>query len=280
MPRWKPKVNDIYYFVHALGHVERDHYDGHQYDNMLYNTGNCFRTKEEAEAAAEKVKALFLSLHEAELPKLTIEVFNREDCPSWAKYAAVDSDGMAYYYSDLPNIGIMCWKSAINGRGALELRDEKDNSIIFDSSDWKNSLIERPNIESVPEWCQIGAYLWRAAFSCYVKVHDVTGTNVYLTDRDSNISYSISSNLIKKFYSPARIHYYTAEEMEKLVGECLVGPDRKISLVTGFNPDDSTVCIGEKWYSAQALRICNWSRTDGSPCGAFEHLNEKGEWVK
>lgn len=64
MSRWKPEINDVYYFVHALGIVEQDLWCDYKCDSDLYNTGNCFRTKAEAEVAAEKVKALLLSLHE------------------------------------------------------------------------------------------------------------------------------------------------------------------------------------------------------------------------
>lgn len=34
--------------------------------------------------------------------KLTQEVFKRDDCPKWAKWAAVDSDGIAYWYEKKP----------------------------------------------------------------------------------------------------------------------------------------------------------------------------------
>ena len=32
------------------------------------------------------------------MKKLTKDVFNYPECPKWAKYAAVDSDGCAFYY--------------------------------------------------------------------------------------------------------------------------------------------------------------------------------------
>lgn len=33
---------------------------------------------------------------------LTKEVFQRDDCPKWAKWAAVDDDGIAYWYEEKP----------------------------------------------------------------------------------------------------------------------------------------------------------------------------------
>lgn len=36
---------------------------------------------------------------------LTKEVFSRPDCPKWAKYAAVDFNGTAFWYEEKPNLG-------------------------------------------------------------------------------------------------------------------------------------------------------------------------------
>jgi hypothetical protein len=36
---------------------------------------------------------------------LTKEVFQRDDCPKWAKYAAVDFNGTAFWYEEKPNLG-------------------------------------------------------------------------------------------------------------------------------------------------------------------------------
>lgn len=57
--RWKPKYDEEYYFVQAValvgGYIWRD--DGP--DNKLYNLGNCFKTREEAEAKAQEVAKVF-----------------------------------------------------------------------------------------------------------------------------------------------------------------------------------------------------------------------------
>ena len=93
--RWKPKYNDEYFFVECDGKVKDANWDDCEFDQRCFATGNCFKTKEEAEYAAEKIKALLLSLQPeiAKLPKLTAEVFDRPDCPEWAQYAVVDKDG-------------------------------------------------------------------------------------------------------------------------------------------------------------------------------------------
>ena len=44
---WKPELDDCYYFVDAEGGLSGTDWRNHAYDYILYNTGNCFRTKEE-----------------------------------------------------------------------------------------------------------------------------------------------------------------------------------------------------------------------------------------
>ena len=65
--RWKPKICEKYWVLDPSvdgGVTEFFYWEGDGFDMDQYNFGNCFRTKEEAEAAAEKVKALLLSMHE------------------------------------------------------------------------------------------------------------------------------------------------------------------------------------------------------------------------
>lgn len=62
--RWKPEDREKFWFIDRDGNANfhmRTEWDS---DNDKYDFGNCFQSKEEAEAAAEKVKALLLSLHE------------------------------------------------------------------------------------------------------------------------------------------------------------------------------------------------------------------------
>lgn len=54
--RWKPKKGDEYFYVDKDGQVGEYHWVGFWFDNILFDFGNCFRTREEAEAAAERVK--------------------------------------------------------------------------------------------------------------------------------------------------------------------------------------------------------------------------------
>lgn len=76
-------------------------------------------------------------------PKLTVDIFDRPDCPEWAKWAAVDEDGKGYLYSSEPARGLHVFHFGL------------DNDYIgdYDPSDWQNSLIERPaaKSEAAPE---------------------------------------------------------------------------------------------------------------------------------
>lgn len=66
--RWKPEHGGTYWAM-SLGGAPYPclPWEEDESDLSHYNSGNCFRTREEAKAAAEKVKALLLSLHEPEV---------------------------------------------------------------------------------------------------------------------------------------------------------------------------------------------------------------------
>ena len=82
--RWKPESGEWYWYVGSdiVPHARRPM--GKLLYGDYYESGNCFRTEEETKAAAEKVKALLLSLHEPEdgnSQKTPIsESLQQEDC--------------------------------------------------------------------------------------------------------------------------------------------------------------------------------------------------------
>ena len=78
-----------------------------------------------------------------ERPKLTVEVFDRPDCPEWAKWAAVDQDGEAWWYENLPEREAGNW-NAVPCQHTLHSRGRLIVDQLFDATDWKNSLIIRP----------------------------------------------------------------------------------------------------------------------------------------
>lgn len=69
------------------------------------------------------------------LPKLTAAVFDRPDCPEWARFAAVDYNGEGWWYSEEPKLEDMQF-TTVGGRSFIAGE--------FDASRWRNSLIERP----------------------------------------------------------------------------------------------------------------------------------------
>jgi hypothetical protein len=82
--RWKPNNGEKYFYVNLqYGEPRRDTWLNADLDENRWENGDCFKTKQEAEYAANKVKDLLLSLHPevATLPKLTAEIFDRPDCP-------------------------------------------------------------------------------------------------------------------------------------------------------------------------------------------------------
>lgn len=92
--RWKPEEGDKYWFMDDTGRVYNNGWDNDCYDEERYPIGNCYKTKEEAEFVAEKLKVI-AELKEYEEPK------NR----AW------DGANLHYYfYYDyvMKEIGITC----------------------------------------------------------------------------------------------------------------------------------------------------------------------------
>lgn len=61
---WKPVDKDCYYhisFIMTEGGVSviEDYWLGDDIDNFFYETGNCFKTRELAEVAAEQIRQIF-----------------------------------------------------------------------------------------------------------------------------------------------------------------------------------------------------------------------------
>ncbi len=58
---WKPIINDIYYFVRSDGDVSSAQWINNVWDSSIYKLGNCYRTREEAEANRDKWIAFYAS---------------------------------------------------------------------------------------------------------------------------------------------------------------------------------------------------------------------------
>lgn len=56
--RWKPETDQKYYFIRTSGYVYDSIWTNDSIDRGRFDIGNCFQTEEEAERAAEYLKAL------------------------------------------------------------------------------------------------------------------------------------------------------------------------------------------------------------------------------
>lgn len=275
--RWKPESGELYYFISTAGDIipERFYnYEAGSRSRFLH--GNVFKTKAEAEAAAEKVKALLLSLHSElvtdcnQLPKLTAEVFDRPDCPAEATFAIVYQNGSAAFMRgncyDIRPVG-KGWEYS-RSSGVYQLCEIPGN---WDASDWQNSLVERP-AKNLPDWCKVGewVYLCNGTYSRIVSINDC---HVNLEN-----GISVGKNSIHEEMVSARLRPYNAGEMKALVGKAI---ERHSSayLVISYAHDDleTTVYIEGKYLSADNL-LRDFT-INGKPCGCLEHL-EAGKWVK
>lgn len=257
--RWKPKHGEKYYFFDSTLNVKSELYeDDYSWGAGRITMGNYFKTEVEAKAAAEKVRALLLSLHDNKpLPKLTAEVFDRPDCPEWAKFAAVDADGTVWAYDNEP------WVKKENRYWiGHTYRDEGDICIAkgFDASDWQNSLIERPTKDAfdeaikkyaqqqankiwqkarehrlseqyhngpeekytLPDWCEVGEWIWHPedmAGGRYLKITEIRGGGVYAKEKEDYDPDYLCFDLVRKYSKQARLRPYNAEEMKALLGK-------------------------------------------------------------
>lgn len=70
---------------------------------------------------------------------LNDKVFDLDECPKWAQWAAVDADGKAYWYESQPCIRAKCWR-----RQPCSSLSRICFGWLFDATGWMNSLIKRP----------------------------------------------------------------------------------------------------------------------------------------
>lgn len=205
-----------------------------------------------------------------QLPKLTAEVFNRPDCPAWAKYAAVSKFGCLIFFEEKPVLG---------HNSFLPLYDNYTTKLYhnahgrWDASDWQNSLLERPEKNTLPDWCKPGAWVWSDG-----KYHKIieTGQDWIRTAWDDRTGIW-GMNILYQF-SQARLRPYNAEEMRGLVGKMVTTDKGDASIVTDFDTSLDELCIYAEWYKNKELLNSAW-QIDGKPCGVLERL-ENGEWVE
>lgn len=244
-------------------------------DTFYYKVGNCFKTKEEAEKVAEKFRKLLAdNTEEAErtdLPKLTAEVFDRPDCPKWAQYAAVNADGKVVLFSAVPSTSDGRW---IVIYSSTSVQADILDDVMFDASDWEDSLIKRP-VKELPEWCKVGEWVYYILLTEYCKIEQMNeGFMLRFLDGDST---AIPLNDVKNL-NPARLRPYNAEKMESLVG-AVIKNKYSTMFINAYDNRHQKVWSGYCAYTAERLIELDYT-FKGLPCGHLEHLNDKGEWVE
>ena len=332
MERWMPKNGETYFYFNPnfFSDVSWKRWGMQPHiDHDLYQNGNCFKTREEALAAAEKVKSLLLSLHyngtstvndetlkNKPLPKLTAEVFDRPDCPEWAKYAAVDKNGEAYFYETKPE-----WEQPSRMREHQikwftgNVNEMKHIPGKFDAANWQNSLVERPTKDAfnkllknyaeqqadkilqkakerslseqyhngpekentLPDWCEVGEWVWADGKGGYGKVYEIKDYIRVKMENGRSVN-QISEYKINEL-SRAHLRPFNTGEMKALLGKVIEkGPSMHI--VTGFeNVFDNECMVHVNGCLYGANDLLRQFTIDNKPAGVLEHL-ENGEWVE
>ena len=290
--RWMPKTGETYYFFDSLFAVGSYAWRDDGTDAQYQKSGNCFRTEAEAEATAEKVKALLLSLHDNNLatnlqdkknklqdkplPKLTAEVFDRPDCPEDVKIAVVNKNGSAFWGS------FNTAKPDFLGGWVGENGSWFSIPGKWDSSDWQNSLIERPVKETkLPDWCEVDAICWhkRCGYFKVTYIDDVSKRVDIQQVKDKSKGY-LSFHTVCNEVLQAHLRPYNEVEMRGLVG-MVVCRGSSIHFVTGYEEaldGESMVHVNGCLYNANDLLQKGFTY-DTRPCGRLEHL-ENRKWVK
>ena len=88
------------------------------------------------------MKVADLDTKEVTLYILNEKVFDLDNCPDWAQWAAVDKDGVACWYESKPDIDGSVWIN--DDRVHLIKYTDRAVAIVFDATAWQNSLIKRP----------------------------------------------------------------------------------------------------------------------------------------
>lgn len=194
-----------------------------------------------------------------ELPKLTTEVFDRPDCPEWAKYAAVDKDGRGFYYHNKPRKNDYNW--GLSDVVGCKLIDN------FDPSHWQNSLIERPAKTHLPDWCKVGEWVYQRLNKKYIQIGNLDMAHLAMLEAD--IKNGATVQACKRPFND--------KEMKALVGKVIEDED-EVNLVSCFHKDTGKIETDYESYDAESLKNSTFT-IDGKPCYKLEHL-ENGEWVE
>jgi hypothetical protein len=238
--RWKPKYGETFWYVSEVLEAEGTTWEDDAIDLEFYKSGNCFYTVEEAEAAAEKVKVLLLSLHDNGNSIANSETLKGTFTEYLKKCAELQLD--------------ILWHKA---------RENRLSEQYHNGPEEENTL---------PDWVEVGEYVYDDR-NGYGKIVSGSVKSCYI-EFDGGAGDFVPGAFAK--LKQARLRPYNADEMKALVGKVIEGED-EISVITDYSRDNDNIYFIGGWSSAD--EILNGGYTiDGEPCGVLEHL-ENGEWV-
>lgn len=205
-----------------------------------------------------------------DLPKLTVEVFNREDCPEWGRYATVDENGIAFFHEKKPmphhlSEGRGCWRSP-----ELKGYSRQIDDTIFDSFCWATSLIERPKKhKQLPDWVTVGAPYYDGSnyvFKTFTE-HDLEDTD----ELKQLIEFGI--------YREVRCEVLATDKLEALIGKVLQHKNGYKALVCSYDAKTNLVYMGHYTVTPEVLKT-SWTM-DGKPCCKMLYWSHRsGTWIE
>lgn len=175
--RWMPKHGEIYYFVDSLFTVGSYAWRDVGTDAQYHKCGNCFRTAEEAEAAAEKVKALLLSLH-------------------YNGTSTANSETLKGTFTE-------CLKKFAEHHADVILPKARERRL---SEQYHNG----PEETKLPDWCKIGEWVYLSNEE-YDKIESIDGFGINLAS-----GAIINKKYIHEEAVSARLRPYNADEIPNL----------------------------------------------------------------
>lgn len=173
---------------------------------------------------------------EKPLPKLTAEVFDRKDCPQWAQWAAVDSDGSAYFYASKP---IASWQDWAGLEDGLELT--RVDLTTFDAFHWWESLIERP--KKFPDYSDWKLWEIRISPSTCRIIRKTLGygtSKVRFEEKRNSAVFTVEPEDLPLDLVPAKITLLPPEE---LIGKVVVDRLGNYTTVIGISGDKYRISV-------------------------------------
>ena len=121
--RWKPEIDQKYYFIRTSGYVYDSIWTNDSIDDGRFEIGNCFQTREEAERTVEYLKALSVVRGDA-----TSKFTKGED--NWRVYYSASTDCL---YPDYDHFSI---DNGIFGLPYFATEEDAERSIEQHKNEW------------------------------------------------------------------------------------------------------------------------------------------------